>query len=55
MIFSRFLISMLNEPIVPEDDRLSKALVNAETSASFNGKSKDPPQLEHSTDGAKNH
>lgn len=31
--------------MVPEEDRLNKALVKADTSASFNGISNEPPQL----------
>lgn len=42
-------------PIVPDDDLRRSALVNTETSASFNGRSKEPPQLVHSTDGLRNH
>lgn len=41
--------------MVPEEDRLNNAFVNTDISASFRGKSSDPPQLVHSTEGAKNH
>lgn len=41
--------------IVPDDDRLSRALVMAETSALLRGMSKEPPQLVQSTEGPRNH
>lgn len=41
--------------MVPDEDFLRRALVNAETLASANAKSKEPPQLVHSTDGVRNH
>lgn len=41
--------------MVPEDDLRNNAFVNTDISVSFRGKSSEPPQLVHSTDGAKNH
>jgi hypothetical protein len=49
------LVKLQIIPIVPEDERRRSAFVKADTSASLSGKSKEPPQLEHSTDGARNH
>lgn len=41
--------------MVPDEDLRNNAVVKADTSASLSGKSREPPQLEHSTDGPKNH